>query len=124
MWSEFKEKELNQCYVFIELKVLTAKNCQSADQNTTPLTVGTSAPLHRSLSQQLKSHFLIVVDSSCLYTLQLSSLHADFIANPFLKIREGTPSLSASVSNFLHQNTGRVQLERLCRSRKQGLPSF
>ena len=32
MWSEFKEKELNQCYVFIELKVLTAKNCQSADQ--------------------------------------------------------------------------------------------
>ena len=32
MWTEFKEKELNQCYVFIELKVLTAKNCQSADQ--------------------------------------------------------------------------------------------
>ena len=45
------------------------------------LVLGTLAPLHRSLWQQLTSHFLIVADGGT-NNLQISSVHLDLRAHP------------------------------------------
>ena len=77
----------------IELKIYVSfnskKNLRARTKNKKPLTIGTLAPLllfnvfllHRSLSQHLKLHFLTI--DPCLYLLQMSSLHTDFMVHSF-----------------------------------------
>ena len=67
------------------------ENLRAQIKNRKPLTIGTLAPLllfnmfllHRSLSQHLKLHFLTI--DPCLYLLQMSSLHTNFMVHSFWK---------------------------------------
>ena len=75
------------------LQAYRAKAIIAHDNSMMALTIGTSAPLHRSFLQQSISHLMIFPEETIF--LQFFALQSDEVAHPLLKASCVTPEISA-----------------------------
>jgi len=75
------------------LQAYRAKAIIAYDNSTMALTIGTSAPLHRSFLQQSISHLMIFPEGTIF--LQFFALQSDELAHPLPKASCVTPEISA-----------------------------
>ena len=75
------------------LQAYRARAIIAHDNSVMALTIGTSAPLHRSFVQQLISHVMIFPEGKIF--LQFFALQSDEVAHPLPKASCVTPEISA-----------------------------